>query len=300
MRRPKRASEVILQVGGRDIVVSRTDPTDSVDSGMAGEPDLLQRHHLARQQPQAGPQSRSTDAPVLRRRDRGRHRVARRHGGRADLGQLAVGRLYHRPVARRVRARNRVDRVFSRAGLERFDLELLVNDASDGDVLLRRRPRDQTRARHRHAARTDAPRRCRPSPHSGGMLVPALIFFAFNAGTQRVARLGHPDGDRHRLRRRGGVAARQPGATRRCKVFLLTLAIVDDIGAILVIAIFYTEGLSFRWLLTALAAAAVVVWATSSAGLVHPAVRRGRDVPVVGRLRVGRARHHRGCECSVS
>ena len=35
------------------------------------------------------------------------------------------------------------------------------------------------------------------------------------------------------------------------KVFLLTLAIVDDIGAILVIAIFYTSDLSGNWLLAA-------------------------------------------------
>jgi NhaA family Na+:H+ antiporter len=37
------------------------------------------------------------------------------------------------------------------------------------------------------------------------------------------------------------------------KVFLLALAIVDDMGAILVIAIFYSEGVSFGWLLFAVA-----------------------------------------------
>jgi NhaA family Na+:H+ antiporter len=35
------------------------------------------------------------------------------------------------------------------------------------------------------------------------------------------------------------------------RLFLLTLAIVDDLGAILVIAIFYTGGLQFGWLLAA-------------------------------------------------
>ena len=41
------------------------------------------------------------------------------------------------------------------------------------------------------------------------------------------------------------------------KVFLVSLAIVDDIGAILVIAVFYSEGVSYEWL--ALAVASVVV-----------------------------------------
>ena len=41
------------------------------------------------------------------------------------------------------------------------------------------------------------------------------------------------------------VGDRVPGAL---KVFLLTLAIVDDIGAIVVIAIFYSESLDWRWL----------------------------------------------------
>ena len=36
----------------------------------------------------------------------------------------------------------------------------------------------------------------------GGMLVPALIYLAMNAGRRRRARLGHPDGDGHRLRGR--------------------------------------------------------------------------------------------------
>ncbi|MCB1013981.1 MAG: Na+/H+ antiporter NhaA, partial [Acidimicrobiales bacterium] len=43
------------------------------------------------------------------------------------------------------------------------------------------------------------------------------------------------------------------------KVFLLTLAIVDDIGAILVIAVFYTDSLRFGWLLDAAVIGAVVV-----------------------------------------
>ena len=62
---------------------------------------------------------------------------------------------------------------------------------------------------------------------------------------RRAHGLGDPDGDRHRVRsRRAGAAGdRVPPALR---LFLLTIAIVDDIGAIAIIAIFYSEGLSTR------------------------------------------------------
>ena len=44
----------------------------------------------------------------------------------------------------------------------------------------------------------------------GGMIVPALIYLAFNAGGDGQQRLGHPDGDRHRVRARRRRAARHP------------------------------------------------------------------------------------------
>ena len=82
------------------------------------------------------------------------------------------------------------------------------------------------------ADRSRGPRRCRPSPRLGGMVVPAAIYLAFNCGRRGRGRLGHPDGHRHRLRGRGRLRCSAPGCPARCKVFLLTLAIVDDIGAI--------------------------------------------------------------------
>ena len=104
----------------------------------------------------------------------------------------------------------------------------------------------------------------------GGMLVPAAIYLAVNAGGS-----GHPDGwaipmatdIAFALAVLAMVGSRIP---RELKLFLLTLAIVDDIGAIVVIALFYADDLAPAWLLAA-AAAAVVMVAMRAAGVTHPA-----------------------------
>lgn len=81
----------------------------------------------------------------------------------------------------------------------------------------------------------------------GGMVVPALVFVAFNAGGDSVGGWGIPMATdiAFALGIVALVGDRVPGPL---KVFLLTLAIVDDIGAIVVIAIFYSEALDSRWL----------------------------------------------------
>ncbi len=87
----------------------------------------------------------------------------------------------------------------------------------------------------------------------GGMVVPALIFTAFNAGSAGGQGWGIPMATD--IAFAVGIVTlvgdRVPVAA---KVFLLTLAVADDIGAIVVIAIFYTSDLSLGWLALALAA----------------------------------------------
>lgn len=84
----------------------------------------------------------------------------------------------------------------------------------------------------------------------GGMLVPALIYLSFNAGP--VTRQGWGVPMATDIAFAVGVLAllgqRVPAAMR---VLLLALAIIDDIGAILVIALFYSSGIAWQGLVAA-------------------------------------------------
>jgi NhaA family Na+:H+ antiporter len=84
----------------------------------------------------------------------------------------------------------------------------------------------------------------------GGMIAPALIYVAFNAGPETRQGWGVPMATD--IAFAVGVLAllgkRVPAALR---VLLLALAIIDDIGAILVIALFYSSGFSWTGLLVA-------------------------------------------------
>lgn len=76
----------------------------------------------------------------------------------------------------------------------------------------------------------------------GGMVVPALLYLAFNAGHASAVGWGVPIATDIAFAL--GVLAllgdRVPPALR---ILLLSLAVVDDVGAILVIALFYSEGI---------------------------------------------------------
>lgn len=90
----------------------------------------------------------------------------------------------------------------------------------------------------------------------GGMIVPATIFAILNAGGEGSKGWGIPMATDIAIVM-GVVALLGSRAPSWLKLFLLALAIVDDIGAIVVIAIFYSEGVSFEWLSIAIGALAV-------------------------------------------
>jgi Na+:H+ antiporter, NhaA family len=91
----------------------------------------------------------------------------------------------------------------------------------------------------------------------GGMVVPAVIYAAFNAGGDGAAGWGIPMATDIAFAL-GIVALLGTRVPTAVKVLLLTLAIIDDIGAIAVIAIFYSDGLRPSLLLVAAAIAALV------------------------------------------
>jgi len=91
----------------------------------------------------------------------------------------------------------------------------------------------------------------------GGMIVPAAIYLAFNAGGDGGQGWGIPMATDIAFAL-GVVALLGSRIPSAVKVLLLTLAIVDDIGAIVVIAVFYAERVEFRFMIAAVVIAGVV------------------------------------------
>lgn len=102
----------------------------------------------------------------------------------------------------------------------------------------------------------------------GGMAVPACIFISLNLGHDSIRGWGIPMATD--IAFAVGVLTllgkRVPAALR---VLLLTLAVIDDVGAILVIAIFYSSGLEVSGFLV-LAAGLLMILAMQALGVRNP------------------------------
>ncbi len=127
---------------------------------------------------------------------------------------------------------------------------------------------------------------------AGGMIVPALIYFAFNAGLPTSGGWAIPMSTDIAFSL-GVLAFAARGVPKSVAVFLTALAIVDDLGGIVVLALFYSEAPSF----SALALAALLCAVLFFAG------RRGVRSPLVflaGGLGLWLAFHHAGVHPTVA
>ena len=104
----------------------------------------------------------------------------------------------------------------------------------------------------------------------GGMVVPAAIYLAFNMGGEGERGWGIPMATDIAFAL-GVLALLGRRLPMQLRIFLLGLAVVDDLGAIVVIAVFYTESISFAYL-GIVAALAVLVIISNRVGINHATI----------------------------